>query len=421
MSNPTSPSVREAMLSSEQYYRQALAGLEEPTHEQEQALLQRVRQGDLLARDQLVTTVFLSYVHYWACRLLRYCRSHRLEYLDLIQVGNLTVVERLAEALDKENPIGWLRAMARYAMLAYCARYSSLVVTPLTHWKQPLAVDSLDVAIQAEEGVWYADVLASPATCETGEDHASAFPQLYEALELLSNEQREVIYQYYGLGDQPRISTLRAVQTSTEDGTSMSTGYAMTAHRKILRRLRTILQAPTQMQQAYSAAQASRLLHVDPTVLCHYASQGLLSRLATGYYRKQEVDQLLRQRQEQWEEDSYTATQVSERLGVSLKNLGRYVKRGVLRKVGHGLYAKQEVDQLAGQQQKQREEDSYTAIQASGRLGISRRSFYRYVEQGMVRQVGPGLYARPEVDCLARQRHSMPLCEDQPCQAVGSA
>lgn len=338
----------EAMpLTTGQHMRHQINFTEDVTQEQEQALLLRIRQGDLQARDDLLLTVLLPYVNYWTRRYIHAYAwaSSRLEYEDVLQAGMLAATERLDQSLEMDAPLAWLCSMSRHAINSYCVKYGNLIVTPPHEWKRPHRIESIDVRVYETDDLTWADLLVAPDVCpaRTGEE---AHPRLYRAINILTPDQREVMYRYYGLGDSVQEG-LSEMHFRREDGSCLGTGSASPMHLKALKKLQLMLQSPSDMQVAYTVEQACQLLGVPPTMLARYSAEGHIRRLGRGYYHKEDVDALVGQRASMREQETYTAAEASELIGVSIKNLSRYVKQGCLRKVGHGAYAKEDVDALA--------------------------------------------------------------------------
>ncbi len=134
---------QENILTSLEQYRSEVLRLPRLTASEERDLEQRVRLGDEQARQQLIESS-LQYVASVAWRYVCYVRQD--DYLDLVSVGNMAVVEGIAKALMATRPGAYLRGMARHAIRRYCLARSSLigkqrrlrgVPTPLFQWCLP--------------------------------------------------------------------------------------------------------------------------------------------------------------------------------------------------------------------------------------------------------------------------------------------
>ncbi len=115
---------QENVLTSLEQYRSEVLRLLRLTASEERDLEQRARLGDEQARQQLIESS-LQYVASFAWRYVCYVRQD--DYLDLVSVGNMAVVEGIVKALTATRPGAYLRGMARYAIRRYCLARSRLV------------------------------------------------------------------------------------------------------------------------------------------------------------------------------------------------------------------------------------------------------------------------------------------------------
>ena len=95
----------------EELYRSEVRQLPRLTAEDEQELVRRARAGDADARSDLITSC-LNYVGFMAARY-KYYVNHD-DYLDLVGIGNLAVVEHLDRSLLRDNPCAYLRGVVKY-------------------------------------------------------------------------------------------------------------------------------------------------------------------------------------------------------------------------------------------------------------------------------------------------------------------
>jgi len=152
--------------------------------------------GDERAKEALLQGC-LRYVAYITSRYS--CYLEHEEYLDLVSVGNLAIVERLDKALTVDNPVAYLYGVAKLAIRSYCYTHSQ----PMTQVKgKPYAwVGSLDAPLCNGKGC-LADGLVAQE--QTPKKEQSKFARLYAAINALTPKQRYVILRYYGLdGDAP--------------------------------------------------------------------------------------------------------------------------------------------------------------------------------------------------------------------------
>ncbi len=128
------------VLTSEEHYRSLTRSLPRLSREEEAEIVRRAKEGDAEAREQVITNC-LTYVEFIAKRYETYL--HHDDYLDLVGIGSLAVVENLDRALGKNNPSGWLRSRGKYAIIHYCFTRANLIVRP-DHNSQPVYTTSLD-------------------------------------------------------------------------------------------------------------------------------------------------------------------------------------------------------------------------------------------------------------------------------------
>jgi DNA-directed RNA polymerase sigma subunit (sigma70/sigma32) len=182
---------QEMVLSTVEQYRSEVLRLPSLTRSEECELVQRARNGDQQAKDALlqsclryVATVAYSYT----------CYVQHDDYLDLVSVGNLALVECLEKALTIDNPVAYLHGVVKLAMKAYCYKHSQLI----THQRgQPFVrVASLDAPQENGEGC-AAEMLSAPPP--EPERTPANCDKLYRAIRTLTPKQRYVILRCFGL------------------------------------------------------------------------------------------------------------------------------------------------------------------------------------------------------------------------------
>jgi DNA-directed RNA polymerase sigma subunit (sigma70/sigma32) len=187
---------QDVMLSSVEQYLNELAGLPVLTRDEEADLVRRTRLGDKQAREALLH----SCLRYVASVTSRYsCYLEHEEYLDLVSIGNLAIVECLDKALTVENPVAYLYGIAKLAIRSYCYTHSQLITQ--VRGRPMVWTDSLDAPLCNCKGC-LADILVAQEQLPQHErsDHG----RLYEAINALTPKQRYVIQRFYGLdGDAP--------------------------------------------------------------------------------------------------------------------------------------------------------------------------------------------------------------------------
>ena len=174
---------------SEELYRSMTRSLSPLSRDEEAEVIKRATEGDPSAREQLITSC-LNYVGAIANMYKQYLLHD--EYLDLVGIGNVAVVERFYEALKRENPGGYLRGCAKYAIIYYCFNRSSLIPTPWFARKR-FSITSLDNPV-------YSNTLKKePVTPLEKPDYA----WLYQAVEQLPRHFQDVLIKHYGLYNRP--------------------------------------------------------------------------------------------------------------------------------------------------------------------------------------------------------------------------
>lgn len=95
------------VLTCEEHYRSLTRSLPRLSREEEAEIVRRAKEEDAEAREQVITNC-LTYIEFIAKRYEPYL--HHDDYLDLVSIGSLAVVENFSRALGKDNPSGSLRA-----------------------------------------------------------------------------------------------------------------------------------------------------------------------------------------------------------------------------------------------------------------------------------------------------------------------
>ncbi len=213
------------LLTSEEQYRSITKHLPRLNSEQEDEMVQRARTGDAAAREALIISC-LNYVGAVAHRYKRYLRHD--DYLDLVGVGNLAVVENLDKALATGNPSGYLRSTAKYVMINYCCTRASLIVRQT--YNEPIPTTSLDTP------VFYNTLADTKEPVVVSEQPDYTF--LYEAVEQLPRNVQDVLIKHYGLyGTQPES----LYQLSLRMSRSVKGSVAYLIVYRALKRLRQLL------------------------------------------------------------------------------------------------------------------------------------------------------------------------------------
>ena len=156
------------------------------------------------------------------------------EYLDLVSVGNLAIVECFEKALTVDNPVAYLLGVAKLAVKAYCCKHSGLITRQ--RGQSFVRVDSLDAPLENGQGC-LADMLSVP-TQEPQQEPAD-FTKLYEAINAITPKQRYVILRHFGLdGDAPEtIATISRRLSQSNPKVTIARNRYNTAIRSLRRKL----------------------------------------------------------------------------------------------------------------------------------------------------------------------------------------
>jgi RNA polymerase sporulation-specific sigma factor len=174
--------------------------------EESQALALRACHGDADAKEQLITCC-LRYVAKVAAYYAHFLPIPHDEYLDLVSVGNLALVECFERAIHSPNPMGYLLAVAKKCIYRHCAYRAELITIPEKehHRGKVEPVLSLDMALSGT-GWTYQHILAALEDIEQetdAADYEAAFGALDQALDTLTERQRDIIMRLYGLRGYP--------------------------------------------------------------------------------------------------------------------------------------------------------------------------------------------------------------------------
>lgn len=188
--------LNDVLLTSQQQYRSDVSSLPLLTKNEERDLETLARNGDEKAKAALIEGC-LKYISFIAWKHLAYI--HHDDYLDLVGVGNLAVVECFEKALTTDNPSAYLRGAAKIAVKSYCRRYGSLIARDQN--QEIKWVDSLDAPLGNSDVCYYDFIAAAEQKDEVKRtDHST----LRQAVAKLRKKQQYVITRYCGWdGDAP--------------------------------------------------------------------------------------------------------------------------------------------------------------------------------------------------------------------------
>ena len=241
---PSQTALYGPILSSSQQYQFDMASYRDIntySQEEQKRLIHLARQGEKSAREAILTGLLPA-----VCRdARRYGSSYMtketvIEYSELVEIGNLALVEKFDVALATEEPISYLIACAQYEMRSYCLYDASVVPIPhgSVYYLNRPQVMSIDTPINEEKGdrLW-SECLAMP---ESSQQETEDYEPLYSAFELLTEKQKNVIFRLYGLcGNAPE--GLRELGRALYKGNGTH-GGVNNLRNKAFQRLRPVLE-----------------------------------------------------------------------------------------------------------------------------------------------------------------------------------
>ena len=268
---------------SDQQYRNEVGRLFRLTQEEEHLLVERAKEGDAHVRNQIIESC-LHYVEYWASRLYRAYswQSWRTEYVDLIQVGNVTLLETFDKAMEKEDSIAYLKGAAKLGMLKYVQHHRSSITTPGNEYTD-IPVESFDAPLGDENTLTLADVIEDLSYCVHGK---KSFDALYQALELLTEKQRETIKRLYGLEDYGSESQ---VEVASE---KVSPAAVCIMKQDAFVKMRVLMPSPDICQSVYTAEQASSMLGTKTHTFYRWTKKYHIQPIFKGFYLRRDIEQI---------------------------------------------------------------------------------------------------------------------------------
>jgi RNA polymerase sigma factor (sigma-70 family) len=191
------------ILTNEEQYNSELQRFPHLTLDEQRVLESLAREGDKQARERII----MECMHFVEMMARRYSTTYVLadDYLDIVQVGNLALVEHIDRALSSEVPTSYLCGIARNLIRIYCVYRSRIIALP-TNRAVPQDIPqtiSLDRLLESgdETVMEVSALLTSLETDLEPEDEqpfGTLFAPLKEAMKTLTEKQREIITQYDG-------------------------------------------------------------------------------------------------------------------------------------------------------------------------------------------------------------------------------
>ncbi len=169
--------------------------------EREQALIERARSGEQAAREELLLWVLSPVKRYAARYYLAFSweAPGSVSPDDLVSEATVRMLERLPAALSASNPFAYLMSVAYGTIRRTMSLARSPIRTPYTPGERPIRVKSLDAPLDAESDDTLLDVIQAFDTSSAAQASEQDATPLYEAAARLSERERAVIAEWYGL------------------------------------------------------------------------------------------------------------------------------------------------------------------------------------------------------------------------------
>jgi DNA-directed RNA polymerase specialized sigma subunit len=158
-------------------------------------LAERASNGDADARELIILSG-LAYVVKVASKYFHTLATHHDEFLDIVSVGHLELVEMIDIALTKQNPFSYLNMRAKFAIRDHCYYSSDIIARPEgMERKKVVSLDVLQSKFDFDPPI--------PEETALPDVNDVNYEALYEAIGELTERQREVLIRHYGLFGQP--------------------------------------------------------------------------------------------------------------------------------------------------------------------------------------------------------------------------
>lgn len=203
------------------------------------ALVRLARNGDELARQQLVLGC-LRHVLIKACFYYQERQPEHIDILDLAQEASLAMLEKLDKALSANDPVAYIVTVAYQAIRIYCSYHAPMIQKPESYSLKrmaevdpyPASVESFDVPISEGSVRLRIEHIEAPALRLDTDESVEAqgqyrFAALYEAIKHhLSPQQRATLIRQFGLFGQPAETLEEIAQSShLQPSTVKNTGF----------------------------------------------------------------------------------------------------------------------------------------------------------------------------------------------------
>ncbi|MEO9030061.1 MAG: hypothetical protein ABI413_14730 [Ktedonobacteraceae bacterium] len=197
-------------------YRAEIAQLPLLLRETAQHVIERARQGEAAAREELLLgCVRYAWMKAWS--IYRTRRPQHTDVLDLVGVAHLAMIEALDRALASAAPVGYLVGVAAREIQRECTYHAPLIQKPEQTLAKlakvdphPATVESLDAPLSHRKGSPSPhERIPAPVPVEISHEYAlhRRFAPLYAAVKRLPPRQQAVIIRHYGFFGQPAETT----------------------------------------------------------------------------------------------------------------------------------------------------------------------------------------------------------------------
>jgi hypothetical protein len=285
------------LLTSEEQYSKDIARFTRFSQEEEHQLIGQTRRGDRDARNKLIESC-LKYVTFLA---KKYSTVYNMPYMELVSLGNVTLVEFLEKALDARDWRAYLAGCVRGVMWEQSHNYWELITRSRGEDGYPPSktVESLEAplytSVKGEKEQTYGDILhAEPLYPQTKEERS--YGPLHQALEALPDKLKQVVAQWAGVSEygpqshEDICSDLGLASAGAVRNYKMRAFKALQATLRYEQSILRYVPQPTdeeRIAQAYTQlARSGKLVTVEEL----QEASGVGVRLARQYIRNREVE-----------------------------------------------------------------------------------------------------------------------------------